>query len=158
MRLHTQASLEYHSSIQKTWDLATDTTRFPEFFKGFAIIPAIVRIEPLDDEPKKAGSQRKIYNEDGSVILEQTDIFEHHKEHSYRLLEGFAPPFSWLVRSGGGTWSFAETEKGTLVVWRYHFELTTPLVSWIVGPVLWIFFQRAMQNCLNRMKLELTAQ
>ena len=150
MILKTWAGVDCNTSVESMWQVATDSTRFPAFFTGFGLRPAVLRVEVLGNEGVKKGTRRKIYNQDGSVITEIVDRFEINSLHSYRLVEGFKPPFSWLVREGRATWEFQRNGSNCGVVWRYEFELTTFLFAWIVGPILWIFFKRAMRDCLQK--------
>ena len=156
MRLKTSAEIDCSASVEDMWALATDNKRFPDFFKGFVLIPAVMQVEVLGEGETRVGTKRKIHNKDGSVITEVVDVFEPHRVRQYRLIDGFTPPFSWLVRLGTGRWEFHKKESGCRVVWHYEFELTSFLVAWIVGPILWLFFKRAMQDCLDRMRDAIT--
>jgi len=74
--------------------------------------------------------------------------------HSYGWTGGVKPPFSLLVRSGGGNWDFTETEGGTRIVWTYTFDLTSPLAYPLAMPILWLF-KSWLQQGLDAIRAEL---
>ena len=66
---------------------------------------------------------------------------------AYEIVSGLRAPFSWLVRGAGGRWTFADRGDSTDVVWRFRFDLTTPLVypiGYFVGAVLFSKSARAL--------------
>ena len=139
-----------HGALQEVWELVTDMERFPSFFGGFGPIPGVTQIEVLYDVPQK-GEQRKVYSTDGGIVTEEIVTYSPPKEHRYRLIEGFAPPFSWMVRDAEGVWRLSEENEGTLVVWDYSFGIRSWLLIWLTAPLVWIFFRGAMQRCLDNM-------
>ena len=70
-------------------------------------------------------------------------------EMAYDIVAGLKPPFSWLVRSAGGHWRFTDQGAQTEVEWRFHFELTSPLVYPLAFIVARGFFQAAQNRCLE---------
>ena len=119
--------------------LTLDALRFPTLFRGFGPIPALTRIS-LHAAPAV----------DGGRMTECITALEPGHRHAYSL-SGFRPPLSWLVRAGHADWQFTANGDGTTVVWRYRFELTTPLVWPLAAPLLKIFMQGAMRRCLLAM-------
>ena len=123
MRLKTFAEIECAVPLESMWQIATDGSRFPEFFSGCGPIPAVTKVETQGEVQK--GTVRRIHNSDGTIITEVVDDFEPCRLHSYRLTKGFEAPFSWLVRGAEGKWVFHKKNSGCRVVWYYEFELTS---------------------------------
>ncbi|HQW81396.1 MAG: SRPBCC family protein [Rhodanobacteraceae bacterium] len=128
--------------------LTLDAHRFPTLFRGFGPIPALTRIS-LHAAPA-VGCSRTVESADGGRMTECITALEPGHRHAYSL-SGFRPPLSWLVRAGHADWQFTANGDGTTVVWRYRFELTTPLVWPLAAPLLKIFMQGAMRRCLLAM-------
>ena len=150
MRLHIHTKRHFNGALQEVWDLVTDMERFPSFFGGFGPIPAVTQVEVLYDTPKK-GEKRKVHSADGGIITEEIVDFSPPKEHRYRLIGGFAPPFSWMVFDAEGVWRLSEGDDGTWVVWDYSFGIRSWLLIWLTAPLVWIFFRGAMKKCLDKM-------
>jgi hypothetical protein len=68
------------------------------------------------------------------------------------LESGFRPPFSWLIKSARGHWTFDEAGKDTKIVWNFSFVLTNPLCALMAMPIAKIFFQEAQARCLQNIK------
>lgn len=152
MEIHTEARVDVHCPRSEVFALATATANLPRFFRGRGPVPAIERAEMLDGATPAAGAVRRIHNSDGSAVDEEIRAFEPGRRHTYRLVRGIRFPFSALVRWGEGDWTFDDLPEGTRVVWRYRFALTTPLVYPLAAAVIHGFFQRAMQDALERLR------
>ena len=100
------------------------------------------------------GSKRRIFMTDGAVLDEVILDYDPPVRHSYGWTGGVKPPFSLLVRSGGGNWDFTETEGGTRIVWTYTFNLTSPLAYPLAMPILWLF-KSWLQQGLDAIRAEL---
>ena len=122
-----------------------DPVRFVAAFRGAGPIPALTRIELLS--PPALGAERAVTSADGAVLHERITAFVLGERHAYEL-SGLKPPLAWLVRKGEADWRFVADGSGTLVRWNYVFTLTTPLVWPIAAPLLKIFMQDAMRECL----------
>ena len=61
MHIETAAQEVMCGSQESVWSVVTDLTRFPSFFDGFLVIPAVQKIEVLYEEPI-AGGMRKVHN------------------------------------------------------------------------------------------------
>ncbi|UXI67244.1 SRPBCC family protein [Tahibacter amnicola] len=128
--------------------LSVDAGRFPQCFAGFGPIPAIRAIQLHGS--LAAGTTRTIDNSDGSSLTETITQVTPPHEHHYTL-QGFRPPFSWLVRKAQAQWCIDGSADHSAVTWRYRFELTSPLAFPIAAPLLRVFMAGAMRRCLQRM-------
>ena len=153
MNIRTSAHCRFEGSPQEVWDIITDMERFPHFFDGYGLIPAVVRIE-LQYENPAIGERRLVHSSDGGIVTEEILAFVPQVEHRYRLIDGFAPPFSWMVSSAEGTWRIEDREDGVHVTWDYLFVVRSLLLVWLTAPVVWVFFRGAMQRCLDKMAKE----
>lgn len=147
MRICCRAERILPCSAEHAFALATDSARFPEFFRGFGPIPAVRGVEPHG--PTRVGSTRTVRNADGSVLHEAVTAFEPPHRHVYRL-QGFRAPFSWLVRQGDADWRVAPVPGGAHVAWIYDFTLVHPL-AWPLARPLLVFMGLAMRRCLSAM-------
>ena len=150
LRVSTRASATTESNPEHVFDIATNSDRFPEFFRGFGPIPAVTRVTWLT-QPPATGGRRAVETADGETIEEDVVALERPHTHRYRIPGGFPAPFSWLVRSAEGHWSFLAHGQTTTLHWDYSFELTHPLSWLITAPLVKICFRLAMQRCLNAM-------
>ena len=91
---------------------------------------------------------------DGSVFEEVILAYEPPRRHRYGWEGGAKFPFSLLVRSGTGTWDFAEAEGGTRIVWSYEFGLTSPLGYPLAWPIARMF-RGWMQQGLDAIRAEI---
>jgi hypothetical protein len=148
MHIDLHAALHFVAAPDAVFALAVDAKRFPSLFRGYGPIPALRRITLHG--PLAVGVTRDVEGEDGVVMLETVTAFDSGRRHDYTLAR-LRPPLSWLVRVGHADWTFTLREGGTDVVWRYRFELTTPLVWPIAAPLLKVFMQGAMRRCLAAM-------
>ena len=134
--------------------LATDADRFPAFFTGFGLIPAVrgIRLHA----PLAVGSQRRVHNADGTVLSERITAHDPPVRHAYTL-SGFRPPFAWLVERGEANWTFTGHEFGSRVRWDYEFTLARPWLWPVAALLLKLFMARAMHRCLKNMERALIA-
>ncbi len=151
MKITLHAAAEMPAGIEETFELATDPGRFPEFFPGNLVIPAVLRVELQGAPPPAPGMLRLVHNADKTCITERVEAFDVPREHHYRLVDGFVPPSSWMIREAEGRWLFRESASGTHVDWYYTFHLTHPLAALLAWPLLGIFFTAAMRHCLRSM-------
>lgn len=156
MQLHTQATVTATITPAQAYALATDAASFSRYFKGCGPVPAVLKVEWEPGPQGVIGARRRVYNSDGSVIVEEVLELSASHRHRYRLISGFKPPFSWMVKWAEGDWRFTPEAKGTRIDWHYHFELRSAVVSPLVLPIVQIFFRRAMQDCLTAMVEQLT--
>lgn len=155
MQVTTRAAVSVAAPIERVFALATDIENFHRYFSGCGPIPAVNKVVWHPGARPLPGHQRDVHNSDGSVLVEELLELTPNTRHRYRLLGGFKPPFSWMVAHADGDWHFEREAAGTRVTWDYAFVLRSPLALPVVGPVVRIFFQRAMQGCLDAMAIEL---
>jgi hypothetical protein len=149
---HAERSLPCRPEV--AFAMATDADRFPGFFTGFGLIPAVrgVRLHG----PLAVGSTRSVHNADGAVLLETITAHDPPVRHAYTLT-GFRPPFSWLVSHGLANWSVAGHEYGSRVCWDYEFTLTRRWLWLLALPLIKLFMARAMHRCLKNMARSLVS-
>lgn len=155
MLLRTGASIELPLRPQEAFDLITGPdalARLPEVWLGYGPIPRIVKAEMVGGAPMRVGAVRRVWTADGSVTDEEIREHARPARHAYRLVAGLRPPLSFFVRWNEGDWTFTPTAEGTRIDWRYTWELTSPLVFPVMGPLVLVFFRRAMEDCLARVK------
>ena len=156
MYIRTQAIAVFDSSIDEAWDFVTNMERFPTFFNGFGPISGVEKIELQYTEPS-VGGRRLVHSADGSCITEEIEVFEPNREHTYRLIDGFTPPFVWMVSSAQGQWLLEQTPKGTRITWNYAFTIRAVLLSWLTAFIVKVFFRGAMQRCLDAMAQDINS-
>ena len=152
MIVKTDVAVEIAAPRKVVFEFATDPKNFPKFFGGAGPIPAVTKIENTNGEETRAGTIRRITSADGAEMMEEMIEFDPPEHQRYRLKSGIKAPLSFLVKSGGGEWDFLKTKRGTMVIWRFHFELTSPLVYPIGALLVRVFFKKAMMNCLKGMR------
>lgn len=155
MKLTLRAWVEVEAGPEASFELATDPSRFPDFFPGNLLVPAVRSVELQGDPPPAPGMLRTVRNADGSCMTECVDAFEPPRVHRYRLVDGFEPPARWMVREAEAAWQVEAAGSGARIDWQYGFHLTHPLLMLLAWPTLGIFFRRAMRDCLARMGAEL---
>ncbi|MBL0028332.1 MAG: SRPBCC family protein [Rhodanobacteraceae bacterium] len=148
MTIDLAARHTFSAAPAAVFALAVDGERFPVLFRGFGPIPGLRRITLHG--PLAAGVTRDVEGEDGVVMLETVTALEPGRRHAYSLSR-LRPPLSWLVRVGHADWTFSPEGDGAAVIWRYRFELATPLAWPLAAPLLTIFMQGAMRRCLAAM-------
>lgn len=148
-RMQVRLSAEQHfaDAPASVFAQSLDPSRFVAAFRGAGPIPALTKIE-LMGEPA-LGAQRAVHSSDGAVLRERITAFEPGVRHAYQL-SGLRPPLAWLVSQGEADWRFERTPGGgTQVRWDYVFTLTTALAWPLAAPLLKLFMQRAMRECLQ---------
>lgn len=152
MRIKTEVAVEVAAPKEVVFEYATNPKNFPKFFKGAGPIPAVTKIENTNGEETRAGTIRKVTSSDGAVMMEEMIEFDPPEHQRYILKSGIKAPLSFLVKSGGGEWDFLKTKRGTMVIWRFHFELSSPVVYPIGALLVKVFFKTAMMRCLKGMR------
>lgn len=154
------ASAELAVPPEAAFDFITgpDSVRnLPEVWLGKGPVPRIVKAEWVGGAPAAVGAVRRVWSADGSVTDEEVRLHERPRRHGYRLVAGLRPPLSRLVRWMEGDWTFTPSGAGTRIDWRYAWEAASPLALPLVAPLAKIFFRRAMQECLARVKERIEA-
>ena len=157
MQVETRATVTVPATAAQAFALATDMPNFPRYFKGSGPIPAVLKVEWHPGAQPVPGARRDVHNSDGSVIVEELQELTSPERHRYRLIGGFKPPFSFMVEYAEADWRFIRESNGTRIDWHYAFHLRSPLALPVVTPIVRIFFRRAMQDCLEAMRVQLTA-
>lgn len=142
MQVHSEASITIQAPRDEVFAFTNDIGRFPRTFLGYGPIPGMERVENLNGDETR----------EGTVLEEHLIVYSPPNEMAYEIVSGLRPPFSWLVRRAGGRWTFTDRDGATEVVWRFRFDLTTPLVyplGYLVGAVL---FRKAQERCLSETK------
>jgi hypothetical protein len=150
MRVQTQAVYGFAHAPEVVFDLAADHENLPEVFKGVGPVPAVTAVRMRAD-----GKVRYVENADGSVIHQQVVTMQRPTLQEFALTGGFKPPFSWLVRGGGGTWRFRKSEQGCVVRWQVYFDLRSILAFLPIKLLLERFYRQAMYDCLDAMARQL---
>jgi len=150
MQLHTQATVTTAMTPGQAYAQATDAASFSRYFKGAGPVPAVNNVE-WESAAQGVGARRRVHNSDGSIIIEEVLELSAPRRHRYRLVSGFKPPFSWMVKWAEGDWRFTPEGAGTRIEWHYYFELRSVAVAPLVLPIVHVFFRRAMQDCLQAM-------
>lgn len=147
MQVHLSAEQHFADAPTAVFEQSLVPSRFVAAFRGAGPIPALTKIELLG-EPA-LGAQRAVHSSDGAVLRERITAFEPGVRHAYQL-SGLRPPLAWLVSQGEADWRFERTPGGgTQVRWDYVFTLTTALAWPLAAPLLKLFMQRAMRECLQ---------
>ncbi|GHE32973.1 SRPBCC family protein [Vulcaniibacterium thermophilum] len=149
MEIVCQAEQQLPCPPGQAFALITDADRFPAFFRGCGPVPAVRAVE-LDAPPLAVGARRTVRNADGSVLREVVTAFEPPRRHAYRL-DGFRPPFAWLVRHGDACWTVEPDAAGSRVRWSYRFALAHAAAWPVAAPLLRLFMTAAMRRCLRAM-------
>ncbi len=156
MEVSTRASRVIAAPPEKVYDFATDPDVFHTIFPGNLLVPAVEKVSLAEPGEAAVGRLRYVDNSDGSRITEMILALERPSRHRYRLVEGFQPPFSWMVKTAEGDWLFAPVEGGTRVTWIYSFQLRSALAAPVTLPIVKLFFRRAMEACLECMDRAVT--
>jgi uncharacterized protein YndB with AHSA1/START domain len=154
MELASHARVTIPRPREEVFDYLTDTDAFCTYLLKHGPIAGITRVEMVDGAPVATGNRRLVFMTDGSVLDETIVAYDRPVQHAYRWTETLKPPFAWLVRGGGGHWTFREDEEGTRVDWRYTFEPRSA-VLWPVGKALLVLFGRWQRAGLARAKRHL---
>jgi uncharacterized protein YndB with AHSA1/START domain len=157
MELRTRAQVTISRPCEQVFDFAVASETQARVLKKLGPIPGIASIEYLGADARLVpGARRRVSMTDGSVLEEEVLEVERPRVHRYRWGRGLRPPFSLLVRTGEGCWTFIDTERGTAVEWLYTFELRSPLAAPLAAGVL-LLFRRWMQAGLDRIRAELVS-
>ena len=161
MFIQTRAQISIDAPIEQVFDCSIDCRNLPRFFTGYQAIPAILNATTTDGLPLHEGSTRIVQNTDGSRITEQIVALQRPTSQAYKLLYGFKPPFSWLVRSASGRWSYQVIsakhnsegiDSGTYITWRFEFEMQNVLAYIVFLAMVRHPFQTAQSICLENFK------
>lgn len=150
--IQTTAKIFINAEPELVFRLSTDNDNLPRFFTGYKQIPAILSAKTADGAPLREGSTRIVKNSDGSEITETIVRLESPTVQEYKLVGGFKPPFSWLVKTAGGRWDYVTATKGTRVTWTFHFETRGFLARTIFLLFVKASFQKAQEICLSNLK------
>lgn len=152
MQIQTDAQVIVNARIEAVFDASIDCQNLPKFFTGYKGIPAIASAKTVDGLPLHEGSIRIVDNSDGSSIEEVIVSLKRPNTQRYELVKGFKPPFSWLVRSASGNWSYETLETKTRVVWSFYFEIPNIFAYLVLRLVVQRPFQQAQEICLRNLK------
>ncbi len=153
MRVQSVAEVVVAGPPEAVFDYATDLDNLPKLFRGAGPVPSIEKAEVIGGGPHEVGCRRRIHNGDGSVLEEELLELDRPRSHRYSLYGDFQGLAAYLVRDGGGHWTFEPVDGGskTRVRWAYHFELTTPLVLPLALPMMKVAFRTAQLRCLRNL-------
>lgn len=150
MQLTTTASaFAAGSNAAMLFDRVADPAAAAEFFRGFGPIPAIDCVRPLSQPALAAGARREVVLVDGSTLLEEIVEFERPLRHRYRI-ERFGPPLSHLLRTGEGSWTFADEAGGARVSWSYQYELASLWMLPVAALFVKVLMHGAMHHAVER--------
>ncbi|WP_271252239.1 SRPBCC family protein [Pseudanabaena sp. Chao 1811] len=152
MQIQSNAQIVINAEIATVFDASTDCKNLPKFFTGYQSIPAIVGAKTIDELPLHEGSIRIVDNSDGSSIEEVIVLLERPSTQKYKLIKGFKPPFSWLVKTASGQWSYEDLDSKTKVIWNFYFEMSNIFAYAIFRLAVLRPFQKAQDICLRNLK------
>ncbi len=152
MLIQTRVQIFIDAPIEQVFDASIDCQNLPKFFTGYQVIPAIVRATTTDGLPLHKGSTRIVQNRDGSEIEETIVALQRPTSQAYKLLNGFKPPFSWLVRSASGQWSYQKINVGTHIIWQFELEMQNRLAYVVFLALFKHPFKTAQNICLTNLK------
>ena len=150
MRVESVAEVVVPGPPEAVFDYATNLEHLPRLFRGAGPVPSIEKAEVIGGGEQRVGARRRIHNGDGSVLEEEVLELDRPRSHRYSLYGDFQGLVRFLVRKGGGHWTFEPVEGGheTRVRWAYHFELTSPLALPLALPMMKVAFRAAQRRCL----------
>ena len=152
MLIQTSAQTSINAPIERVFDGSIDCQNLPRCFTGYQAIPAILSATTTDGLSLHAGSTRIVHNSDGSKITERIISLQRPTLQAYKLLDGFKPPFSWLLRSASGQWSYQVIDSGTQITWQFKFEMRHLLAYVVFLAMVKHPFQTAQNICLANLK------
>lgn len=155
MEIQTKAQVIINADVESVFDASTDCRNLPKFFIGYKAIPAIVNARTTDGLPLQEGSIRIVDNSDGSSVEEIIVSLQRPDMQEYKLVKGFKPPFSWLVRAASGQWSYEATDARTKITWEFKFETPNLFTYLIFRLMVKRPFQKAQEICLENVKRHL---
>jgi uncharacterized protein YndB with AHSA1/START domain len=151
MEITVDASVQVPHPPRRVYDFAVACDNLARFLGPLGPVPGVTAIDMLDGALPAAGARRRVSMTDGASLVEDILELTPPARHRYRWTGGPRPPFSLLVRSGEGDWTFSPDTGGTAVRWTYRFVLTTPLV-YPFALLAMLAFRRWMQASLERMR------
>lgn len=153
--ISAHADAECRASCTQAFTAATDRAVFLAAWRGHGLVPGLRDIEA--PQAQAVGSVRTVRATDGSTVRETVRAWEPGRRHAYTL-SGFAPPLRWLLTGADAEWTFADTaDGGCRITWRYAFTPRSRPASWLLRRLLLPSMQRAMQDCLDRLRTHLNA-
>lgn len=155
MKLTTQASVQVPGPPEQAFDMTTRLDGFSRFLAPFGPIPGVRGARIEGGGALSTGARRLVSMSDGTVMDEEILELERPRVHRYRWSKGTRPPFSWLVRSGEGAFTFTPEANGTRVDWQYTFELTSAVAAPLAALVI-ALFRRWMVQGLSRFREVMT--
>ena len=155
MKIQTSTQVVINANIESVFDASTDCQNLPKFFIGYKAIPAIVSARTSDGLPLQEGSIRIVDNSDGSSIEESIVSLQRPNIQKYKLVKGFKPPFSWLVRAASGQWLYENIDVTTKITWEFNFEAFNLFTYLIFRLIVKRPFQKAQEICLKNIKSHL---
>jgi hypothetical protein len=155
MQLRASATIEIARPREVVFDFSCACETYVKLFRPRGPIAGIAKAEMISGAPLAAGARRRIELSDGAVIGEDVLAFDRPTRHTYRWDRGLRAPAKFLVRAGEGDWTFSDQGRGTLIVWSYTFELTTPVV-YFAALIMRGQFQRWMEQQLHAIAEALT--
>jgi Polyketide cyclase / dehydrase and lipid transport len=152
IQIQSNAQIVINAEIAAVFDASIDCENLPKFFTGYQSIPAIVGAKTVDKLPLHEGSIRIVDNSDGSSIEEIIVLLQRPSTQKYKLIKGFKPPFSWLVKTASGQWSYEALDTKTRVIWNFYFEMSNIFAYAIFRLAVLSSFQKAQEICLRNLK------
>ena len=152
MKLRTHAETVVLRAPAAAFDHATAGATLVRIAKALPPIPGITGVE-VEGE-LRTGAVRHVRMTDGSVVDEDILAHDAPTTHRYRWQKKPAFPFSLMVATGEGVWTFTPEGAGTKVAWDYEFDLTSPLAYPLAALVL-RRFEAWMQAGLEALRAEL---
>jgi coenzyme Q-binding protein COQ10 len=121
---YVETSILINADPDAVYGFAKNQERFPEY------MPDVESVKVLE---RKGSSQTSewVTNVDGTPIIwiEEDSFDDSERTITYRLTEGDLDKFE-------GTWSFAPSEGGTIVVLGVDFDFGIPHLEELIGPTL----------------------
>jgi hypothetical protein len=152
MNIQTSVQIIINVDVERVFDYSIDCQNLPMLFTGYQSIPAILSASTTDGLPLQEGSMRIVNNSDGSAIAEIITILQRPSVQAYKLIQGFKPPFAWLVHSASGKWLYNATNSATHITWTFEFKMQHLLAYLFFLAVVKRPFQTAQRICLENLK------
>lgn len=152
MQIQTSVQVIVNAKIEDVFNASTDCHNLPKFFIGYKGIPAILSAKTVDGLPLHEGSIRIVDNSDGSSIEEVILSLKQPNLQEYKLVSGFKPPFSWLVRAASGKWEYETLDNKTRVIWNFYFDTRNIFAYLFFRLLVQQQFQKAQEICLRNLK------
>lgn len=152
MQIQTSVQVIVNAKIEDVFNASIDCHNLPKFFTGYKGIPAILSAKTVDGLPLHEGSIRIVDNSDGSSIEEVILSLKQPNLQEYKLIRGFKPPFSWLVRVASGKWEYENLGNKTRIIWNFYFETLNISAYFLFRLLVQHQFQKAQEICLKNLK------